>query len=57
MNYQQTPIEELDTDVLLELILRGYDAGHMEKLPEIHRLARKIGRVVQSPVSTTGIAC
>lgn len=42
---EQTPIEELDTDVLLELILRGYDAGHLVKLPEIHRLARKIEAV------------
>lgn len=42
---EQTPIEELDTDVLLELISRGYDAGHMKKLPEIHRLARKIEAV------------
>jgi hypothetical protein len=30
MNYQQTPIEELDTDVLLELILRGYDVVHIQ---------------------------
>ncbi|MFO7529495.1 MAG: hemerythrin domain-containing protein [Marinobacter sp.] len=42
---EQTPIEELDTDLLLELILRGYDAGHLGKLPEIHRLARKIEAV------------
>lgn len=42
---EQTPIEELDTDLLLELISRGYDAGNMEKLPEIHRLARKIEAV------------
>jgi regulator of cell morphogenesis and NO signaling len=45
MNDQQTPIEELDTDALLEIILRGYDAGHMAKLPELHRLARKIEAV------------
>lgn len=45
MSYQQTPIEELDTDALLEIILRGYDAGHLAKLPEIHRLARKIEAV------------
>jgi len=30
MNYQQTPIAELDTDVLLELILRGYDVVHIQ---------------------------
>lgn len=42
---QQTPIEELDTDMLLDLISRGYDARHMAKLPEIHRLARKIEAV------------
>lgn len=41
----QTPIEELDTDFLLELILNGYDARHLAKLPEIHRLARKIEAV------------
>ncbi|RBP27586.1 regulator of cell morphogenesis and NO signaling [Marinobacter pelagius] len=45
MNNQQPPIEELDTDVLLELILRGYDAAHLAKLPELHRLARKIEAV------------
>lgn len=45
---EQTPIEELDTDVLLELISRGYDARHIEKLPEIHRLARKIEAVHRS---------
>lgn len=33
MNYQQTPIEELDTDMLLELILQGYDVGHLQQLP------------------------
>ncbi|MGQ7271123.1 hemerythrin domain-containing protein [Marinobacter nauticus] len=42
---ERTSIEELDTDVLLELILRGYDAAHLAKLPEIHRLARKIEAV------------
>jgi regulator of cell morphogenesis and NO signaling len=42
---EQTPIEELDTDFLLELISRDYDARHLEKLPEIHRLARKIEAV------------
>ncbi|SFR56518.1 regulator of cell morphogenesis and NO signaling [Marinobacter daqiaonensis] len=39
---EQTPLEELDTDVLIELILQGYDAGHLEQLPKLHRLARKI---------------
>lgn len=38
----QTSVDELDTDLLLELIVRGYDAGHMAKLPKIHRLARKV---------------
>lgn len=45
---EQTPIEDLDTDMLLELILKGYDAGHLAKLPEIHRLARKIEAVHRS---------
>ncbi|MEQ5813979.1 hemerythrin domain-containing protein [Marinobacter sp. NFXS11] len=45
MNDQQTSMEELDTDVLLELILQGYDAAHLAKLPELHRLARKIEAV------------
>lgn len=42
---EHTSIEDLDTDVLLELITRGYDAGHLAKLPELHRLARKIEAV------------
>ena len=41
----QTPIEEMDTDVLLELISRGYDARNLEQLPRLHRLARKIEAV------------
>ncbi|MEP1217069.1 MAG: hemerythrin domain-containing protein [Marinobacter sp.] len=45
MNYQQTPAEKLDTDALLDLILRGYDAAHLEQLPKLHRLARKIEAV------------
>lgn len=56
MNNQQLPIEELDTDVLLELITRGYDAGHLAKLPELHRLARKIETVHRaSPEVPKGI--
>ncbi|MCL1477466.1 MULTISPECIES: hypothetical protein [unclassified Marinobacter] len=42
---EQTPIEALDTDVLLELIIRGYDVGHVEQLSKLHRLARKIEAV------------
>lgn len=38
MSDQQTPAERLDTDVLLELILRGYDVAHLEQLPRLHRL-------------------
>jgi regulator of cell morphogenesis and NO signaling len=45
---EQTPIEDLDTDVLLEIISRGYDVRHLAKLPEIHRLARKIEAVHRS---------
>lgn len=45
---EQTPIEDLDTDVLLNLISRRYDASHLAKLPEIHRLARKIEAVHRS---------
>ncbi len=45
MNYHQTSVEDLDTDVLLELILVGYEAGHLAKLPELQRLARKIEAV------------
>lgn len=53
---EQTSIEELDTDVLLELILRGYDAAHLAKLPELHRLARKIEAVHRvSPEVPKGI--
>jgi regulator of cell morphogenesis and NO signaling len=42
---EQTPIDDLDTDVLLELILRGYDTGHLARLSVLHRLARKIEAV------------
>ncbi|WP_404364422.1 hypothetical protein [Marinobacter sp.] len=42
---EQAPIEDLDTDVLLELILRGYEVGHLQQLPKLHRLARKIEAV------------
>lgn len=42
---EQTPIEALDTDALLELILRGYDVGYVEQLSKLHRLARKIEAV------------
>lgn len=52
MNYQNivtsgqhSTIEDLDTDVLLELIQRGYDVGHLQQLPKLHRLARKIEAV------------
>lgn len=42
---QHGAMEELDTDVLLELILQGYDAGHMAALPKLQRLSRKIEAV------------
>src|SRR5690554_4263312 len=42
---EQTSIEELDTDILREPILRGYDPAHLAKLPETHRLARNIETV------------
>jgi regulator of cell morphogenesis and NO signaling len=42
---EQTPIDELDTDVLLELISKDYDADHLQQLPRLHRLARKIEAV------------
>lgn len=38
----ETPLEDVDTDVLLELIQRGYDIENLEQLPRLHRLARKI---------------
>jgi len=36
------PLEDLDTDTLLELITEHYDAEHLAQLPRLHRLARKI---------------
>lgn len=42
---EQTPIDDLDTDALLEMITGNYDAGHLAKLPQLHRLARKIETV------------
>ena len=41
----QTSIDDLDTDTLLELITREYEANHLEQLPQVHRLARKIEAV------------
>lgn len=38
----ETPLEDVDTDVLLELIQRGYDIENLKQLPRLHRLARKI---------------
>lgn len=41
----QNPLEDLDTDTLLELITEHYDAEHLAELPRLHRLARKIEAV------------
>lgn len=38
-------LEDLDTDTLLELITERYDAEHLAKLPQLHRLARKVETV------------
>lgn len=39
------PLEELSTDSLLTLIAEEYEASHLEQLPKLHRLARKIEAV------------
>jgi regulator of cell morphogenesis and NO signaling len=39
------PLEELDTESLLALIAEEYEASHLEQLPKLHRLARKIEAV------------
>ncbi|MFE8071038.1 hemerythrin domain-containing protein [Marinobacteraceae bacterium S3BR75-40.1] len=39
---QHHPLEELDTDVLLDILKKEYDASHLQQLPRVHRLARKI---------------
>jgi regulator of cell morphogenesis and NO signaling len=41
-NSDDQPLENLETDRLLELITEKYDSKHMEQLPQLHRLARKI---------------
>ncbi|PSF07136.1 hypothetical protein C7H09_10055 [Marinobacter fuscus] len=42
---EHNPLEDLDTDLLLKLIAENYDARHLEELPKLHRLARKIEAV------------
>lgn len=39
------PLEELDTDSLRKLITDEYEAVHLDQLPKLHRLARKIETV------------
>lgn len=38
----EMPLEEMDTDALLELIVQGYETENLEQIPRLHRLARKI---------------
>jgi regulator of cell morphogenesis and NO signaling len=42
---EHKPLEELDTDSLLELIADEYEATHLAQLPKLRRLARKIEAV------------
>lgn len=42
---EHKPLEQMDTDTLLELLSTEYDAVHAEQLPALHRLARKIEAV------------
>lgn len=42
---EHKPLEELDTDSLLELITDEYEAAHLAQLPKLRRLARKIEAV------------
>lgn len=41
----QKPLEDMETDALLKLLSTEYDAVHLEQLPALHRLARKIEAV------------
>lgn len=43
---EQAPVEALDSDVLLELILQGYDVGHFAKLSSPLRSKLSSGRVL-----------
>lgn len=42
---EHKPLEDMETDTLLELLSTEYDAPHLEQLPALHRLARKIEAV------------
>lgn len=42
---EHKPLEDMETDTLLELLHTEYDAAHQEQLPALHRLARKIEAV------------
>ncbi|GGE58230.1 iron-sulfur cluster repair protein YtfE [Streptosporangium jomthongense] len=42
---EHKPLEEMETDTLLELLHTEYDAANLEQLPALHRLARKIEAV------------
>lgn len=42
---EHKPLEDMETDTLLELLSTEYDAVHAEQLPALHRLARKIEAV------------
>lgn len=42
---EHKPLEDMETDTLLELLHTEYDAVHREQLPALHRLARKIEAV------------
>lgn len=42
---KHNPLEDLDTETLLKLLEEHYDEEHLEQLPQLHRLARKIEAV------------
>lgn len=42
---EHKPLEDMETDTLLELLHTEYDAVHQEQLPALRRLARKIEAV------------
>lgn len=42
---EHKPLEDMETDALLELLSTEYDAAHLQQLPALHRLARKIEAV------------
>ena len=47
---EHKPLETLETDVLLKIVAEQYQAVHLDQLPKLHRLARKIEAVHRDAV-------